>query len=70
MELKLREVQELHNRIDEPKRKIDDINVDLENSDQSSGDEGDADDVGLAWLERRRRQNQQTRRQRSEHRAV
>ena len=67
VELKLREVQELQNRIDEAKRKIDDLNVD---SDQSSGDEGDADDVGLAWLERRRRQNQQTRRQRSQRRAV
>ena len=67
VELKLREVQELQNRIDEAKRKIDDLNVD---SDQSSGDEGDADDVGLAWLERRRRQNQRSRRQRSERRAV
>ena len=67
VELKLREVQELQNRIDEAKRKINDPNVD---SDQSSGDEGDADDVGLAWLERRRRQNQRSCRQRSERRAV
>ena len=46
------------------------MNVDLENSDQSSGDEGDADDVHLACLERRCRQSQRTRRQRSERRAV
>ena len=67
LKLLIREVQELQNRIDEAKRKIDDLNVD---SDQSSGDEGDADDVGLAWLERRRRQNQRSRRQRSERRAA